>query len=137
MDWPLFGAAFLSATLLPGGSELLLLARVGDGTAPWAAVITATAGNTLGSALTFAMGSAGLTVLQRRWLRISTPTRQRAEARLRRIGWPALLFAWLPVVGDALCLAAGALRFPLPAFLLLVATGKAARYAVLAAAAAA
>jgi membrane protein YqaA with SNARE-associated domain len=49
-----------------------------------------------------------------------------------RYGQPSLLFAWLPVVGDPLCLVAGLLRSPLAGFLVMVAAGKLGRYAVLA-----
>ena len=34
MDWPLFLSALLSATLLPGGSEALLLYRLHEGADP-------------------------------------------------------------------------------------------------------
>ena len=45
----------------------------------------------------------------------------------------SLLFAWLPIVGDPLTVVAGALRVPFVRFLALVAIGKAARYAAVAA----
>jgi membrane protein YqaA with SNARE-associated domain len=51
-------------------------------------------------------------------------------ATLRRWGPPALLLAWAPVIGDALCAAAGWLRLPALPCTLWMATGKAARYAV-------
>ena len=133
MDWILFGSALSSATVLPGSSELLLLARLQEGADPVYSVTVATLGNVLGSTVTFATGLLGLTALQRYGLRISPTAVERAGARLRRFGWPSLLLTWLPGLGDALCLAAGALRFPLPAFVCLVTVGKAARYVVLAA----
>jgi membrane protein YqaA with SNARE-associated domain len=51
-----------------------------------------------------------------------------ALARVRRWGYPALLFSWLPLVGDGLCLAAGWLRMRVPATLLMLFAGKLARY---------
>ena len=45
--WLMFSAAFLAATLLPGGSEFLLIALVNENKSPWEAlVIMATVGNT-------------------------------------------------------------------------------------------
>lgn len=130
MDWLLFGSALLSSTLFPGGSEALLLYRLHNGADPLASVLSATAGNVLGSVVTWGMGRFGRQALQRR---------PRAEVRLARAervfvryGQPSLLLAWLPVVGDPLCLIAGMLRTPFLSFLLLVAVGKLARYAVLA-----
>lgn len=130
MDWLLFGSALLSSTLFPGGSEALLLYRLQQGADPLASVLVATAGNVLGSVITWVMGRFGRAALARS---------ERAESRIRRAetwfgryGQASLLLAWLPVVGDPLCLVAGMLRVRFLNFLLLVAAGKLARYAVLA-----
>ena len=132
MDWPLFLSALLSATLLPGGSEALLLYRLHEGADPSATVLVATAGNLLGSLITYAMGRAGNEVLHQRWLRIDPQDVARAERWFNHWGTPSLLLAWLPVVGDPLCLVAGLLRARLEWFLLLAGSGKLGRYAFLA-----
>lgn len=55
------------------------------------------------------MGRLGNETPHRKWLRISE--KEVARARwFNRYGQPALLLAWLPVVGDPLCLAAGLVR---------------------------
>lgn len=131
MDWTLFGSALLSSTLFPGGSEALLLYRLHQGADPVAAVATATAGNVLGSCITYAMGRFGRVALQRRTVKTEARV-ARAERWFTRWGRPSLLFAWLPVVGDPLCLVAGVLRVGVPVFLLLVTMGKLGRYAALA-----
>ena len=132
MDWALFASAFLSATLLPGSSEALLLLKLTEGQ-PWVPlVLVATAGNLLGSLLTYGMGLAGNKALHSRWLRIDGHEVSRAEAWFRRWGLPSLLLAWLPVVGDPLCLVAGLLRVRFVPFVVLVGTGKLARYGFLA-----
>ena len=131
MDWTLFGSALLSSTLFPGGSEALLLYRLHQGADPLTTVATATAGNVLGSLITYAMGRFGRVAVARR----SAKTEQhvaRAERWFARFGRPALLLAWLPVVGDPLCLVAGALRVGVGSFVVLVTLGKLARYAALA-----
>ncbi len=130
-DWALFGSALLSSTLFPGGSEALLLYRLHQGDDPITSVLTATAGNVLGSLITYGMGRFGRQAMQRR----SEKTDQhiaRAERWFKRFGRPSLLLAWLPIVGDPLCLVAGVLRVGVPIFLLLVTLGKLARYAALA-----
>ena len=130
-DWALFGSALLSSTLFPGGSEALLLYRLHQGADPFASVLTATAGNVLGSLITYGMGRFGRQAMQRR----NEKTDQhiaRAERWFKRFGRPSLLLAWLPIVGDPLCLVAGVLRVGVPVFLLLVTLGKLARYAALA-----
>ncbi len=132
MDWPLFLSALLSATLLPGGSEALLLYRLQQGGDTAWLVLSATVGNLLGSLLTYAMGRAGNAALHKRWLRIDEAQVRRAERWFARWGRPGLLFAWLPVVGDPLCLVAGLLRVPLGWFVLLVGAGKLGRYVFIA-----
>lgn len=132
MDWSLFVSALLSATLLPGSSEALLILRLQEQAPVVGAVATATAGNLLGSLVTYAIGRAGNQALHGRWLRIDTHDVDRAERWFARWGTPSLLLAWLPVVGDPLCLLAGLLRIGWLPFVLLVGTGKLVRYSVLA-----
>ncbi len=132
MDWPLFLSALLSATLLPGGSELLLLYKLGQGATALPLVLSATAGNLIGSLITYAMGRAGNAVLHKRWLGIDEHKIARAEQWFARWGRPSLLLAWLPIVGDPLCLVAGILRASLFWFVVLVAIGKLGRYGFLA-----
>ncbi len=132
MDWALFFSALISSTLFPGGSEALLLYRLKAGGDAITLVLVATLGNLLGSLITYAMGRLGNEALHRRWLRMSEARTAQAERWFARFGKPALLLAWLPVVGDPLCLVAGLLRCGLVPFLLLVGIGKLARYSVLA-----
>jgi membrane protein YqaA with SNARE-associated domain len=128
----LFLISFLAATLLPLGSEWLLAGLLLKGFDPTLSVAIATLGNTLGGLTTYAIGLWGGPVLIGRLLRIDPPKRQRAERLFARYGSWSLLFSWLPVIGDALCLVGGLLRVSLGWFLLLVAIGKGARYAALA-----
>jgi len=122
----LFVSAFLSATILPGNSEVVLFAVLREYPSQLAAALTlATVGNTLGSMTTYALGRL-------------VPERAmagRSLAWVRRYGAFALLLAWLPVAGDALCAAAGALRVRWAAALAAIAAGKLARYLVVAQAA--
>ena len=121
----LFVAAFASATLLPANSELVLAAVVRAYPERFAAaIVVATLGNTLGGMTTYAIGR----LLPHR----GAGAAPRALAWMRRHGAAALLLSWVPIVGDALCLAAGWLRIaPLPA-LAAMALGKAARYVAVA-----
>ncbi|EKY3119468.1 DedA family protein [Cronobacter turicensis] len=124
----LFTSSFLSATLLPGSSEAVLVALlVSVKTSPWLLVLTATIGNSLG----------GLTnvILGRLFpLRESSRWQERAQGWLQRFGAPALLLSWLPLVGDLLCLLAGWLRLPWGPVIFFLCLGKALRYIIIAAA---
>jgi membrane protein YqaA with SNARE-associated domain len=132
MDWSLFFSALVSSTLFPGGSEALLLYRLNEGGDVWALVFIATVGNVLGSLITYGMGRLGNEAVHKKWLRMDAAKVARAEAWFEKYGMPSLLLAWLPIVGDPLCLVAGLLRCSLLYFLILVTVGKAARYAFLA-----
>ena len=120
----LFAAAFVSATVLPANSELVLLAvlRASPGSAA-AAIALATLGNTLGGLTTYGIG---------RLLPARGEVAPRLVAAVRKYGAAALLLAWVPLVGDGLCAAAGWLRVPLWAATAAMAVGKAARYWVIA-----
>jgi membrane protein YqaA with SNARE-associated domain len=119
----LFASAFLSATILPGNSEVVLFVVLREFPSQVAlALALATVGNTLGSMTTYALGR----------LVPDPGTANRALAWVRRYGAAALLLAWLPVVGDALCAAAGALRVRWAVALAALAAGKLARYLVVA-----
>lgn len=132
MEWELFFSALLSSTLFPGGSEALLIYRLNEGGGVVTLLLVATAGNVLGSIITYGMGRAGNSAIHKRWLRISESQTERAERWFEKYGRASLLLAWLPVVGDPICLAAGLLRCSLSSFIVLVTVGKAARYTLLA-----
>lgn len=120
--WGLFISSFLAATLLPGGSEAVLFGVLkAYPETLWMALLVATIGNTLGGMVTFGMG----------WLLPQTQQLKHVE-RLRHYGTPALLLAWVPLIGDALCLAAGWLRLSWWQAALFMAIGKFARYAAIA-----
>ncbi|MFG0605115.1 DedA family protein [Vibrio mimicus] len=124
----LFWSGFLSATLLPGGSEAALLASLSLAQHPvWLIVTVSTMGNTLGGMTNYWIGL---------WLPHRTHTQKqghKAKLWLQRYGYWALLGSWLPIIGDPLCLAAGWLRLQaFPAFLMIL-VGKALRYSLFAA----
>jgi len=120
--YALFISSFLAATLLPGGSEAALFAVIKVyPDSFWLALVIATFGNTLGGMVTFGMG----------WLLPQTRQLKHVD-RLRKYGTPALLFAWVPLFGDALCLTAGWLRLNGWWSALFMALGKSARYLIVA-----
>ncbi len=118
----LAAASFLSATVLPGGSEAVLLAMLlAHPEQRDTALLLATVGNTAGGMVSYAMGR----FIPRKEL----PGRL---ALVQRHGAPALLLSWVPLIGDALCITAGWLRLPPLRSAFMMALGKGARYAVIA-----
>ena len=136
MDYSLLvlaSTAFLAATILPVSSEVVLAVIIaGAPDALWLPILVATAGNTAGAVVNWALGWFFIRYRDRRWFPVSERRLANASRWFQRYGVWSLLLAWLPVVGDPLTLAAGLFRVPFWTFLPLVAIGKAARYAVLA-----
>jgi membrane protein YqaA with SNARE-associated domain len=121
----LFGSSFLSATLLPGNSEILLLTLLTVSSAPaMVLVLSATAGNTLGGLTNVVIG---------RLLPELKPQRGMSTALgwLQRFGPVVLLLSWLPIVGDLMCVLAGWLRMSWGLVIFFLCLGKALRYIAL------
>jgi membrane protein YqaA with SNARE-associated domain len=126
----LFTVSFLASTLLPLGSEWLLVMMLVSGYEPFSTVMVATFGNYLGAVTTYLIGMFGGVWLVEKVLRVSAEQEERARDYYRRYGVFSLLFSWLPIVGDPLCMVGGVLRINFWLFTLLVASGKFVRYAV-------
>ena len=128
--WGLFGSAFLSATILPGSSEVVLSALITAYPAQaWPGFAVALAGNLLGCFLTFGMGHASRQGYER-FQKVKVDMDGPQVQRLRRWGPPALVLAFVPLVGDALVLAAGWLKMPLAQSMFWIAIGKGMRYLI-------
>ena len=124
-----FLVSLLSATLLPLGSEPAVFGLVKlNPDLFWPAVLVATAGNTLGGAVTWWMGLGAHQVVDKYR---HSPTHIKALEWLEKLGAKACLLAWLPGVGDPLCAVAGWLRLPFWPCLAYMAVGKFARYVLM------
>lgn len=118
----LFVTSFLAATLLPGGSEAVLFAVLQPHPQLfWPAIILATAGNTLGGMSSYLIGRC-----------FSETSPSTLHDKLHRYGSTLLVFAWLPIVGDGLCIAAGWLKLNPWSSAIFMGFGKFARYWVVA-----
>ncbi|WP_210081651.1 YqaA family protein [Pantoea endophytica] len=122
----LFGSSFLSATLLPGSSEAVLVALlIAQKGSVYGLLLAASVGNTLGGLTNILLGRLMPPKGQGRW-------HDTAMTWLHRLGPAALIFSWLPLVGDLLCVLAGWLRFAWLPSVLFLAMGKTLRYIVIA-----
>ncbi len=130
-----FLVSLVSATLLPLGSEPAVFGLVKlNPSLFWPAVLVATAGNTLGGAISWWMGLGA----ERAYSHVTRGGGSRTELRaldwLRRFGPRACLLSWLPGVGDPLCAVAGWLRLPFWPCVGWMAVGKFLRYLTMTAA---
>ena len=122
--WTLLASSFLAATLLPGGSEVVLFGVLKFNPQQyWPALAIATLGNTLGGMSSYLIGRI-----------IPQRTELKSLRWVKRYGSPILLASWAPIIGDPLCVAAGWLRLNPWYAALFMALGKFLRYLVIAAA---
>jgi len=122
----LFASSFLSATLLPGNSEVVLIAMLLSGVSqPWLLVLIATMGNSLGGLTNVILGRFFPLRKTSRW-------QEKAVNWLKRYGAATLLLSWMPVIGDLLCLLAGWMRISWGPVLFFLTLGKALRYVLVA-----
>jgi membrane protein YqaA with SNARE-associated domain len=123
----LFISSFISSTIAPGGSEAVLAYLVTQNTTPIIELITvATVGNTLGALTTWWLGL--WTAKKYPPSHFDKTEQQKSLNIVRRWGCWALLFSWLPIIGDGLCFAAGWLKLSPLFSLLTILLGKALRY---------
>lgn len=130
--WLLFGSAFLSATLLPGSSEAVLVGLLTSGSGPSVLLVAAASiGNIAGAMVNWGMGRYFQHFKDRSWFPIKDATNARAQAWFARYGIWSLLLSWVPIIGDPLTLVAGIMQVAIGRFLVFVTVGKVLRYALI------
>src|SRR5690606_41311250 len=107
----LFTSSFLAATLLPGGSEAVLIGvLIAYPDLFWPALGVATVGNTLGGLSSYVIGRL---LPDEKAMHSKIGSKSRGLEWTRRHGAPILFICWLPLIVDGLCFAAGWLRIHL------------------------
>ena len=137
-----FLISFVSATLLPLGSEPAVFAAVKAAPAMfWPLIGVATLGNTLGGIVDYWLGFGARRAIttQKPVAALLAPEpvirksyaverSSRWFAWLERYGAKTMLLAWLPGIGDPICTLAGWLRLPFWPSVAYMAVGKFLRY---------
>jgi membrane protein YqaA with SNARE-associated domain len=127
----LFLASFMASTILPFGSEGLLVLLVYKKLNLPALVLVASAGNFLGACTSYYIGLKGRKLVEK-YLRFDPKEIEKAEKIFTKYGSFVLLFTWIPLIGDAITVASGILRLKFWIFSILVFTGKFVRYVIVA-----
>lgn len=125
----LFTVAFLSATLLPLGSEGVLLYDISQNHSVTLLWLFATLGNTLGSMVNYWLGLKGEIYLEEKGY-LTAKKMEKARGFFDSYGGWTLLLSWVPIIGDPLTFIAGVLRYNFKWFSLIVAVAKGTRYAI-------
>ncbi len=122
-----FVVSFISATLLPLGSEPAVFGFIKlRPDMLWPTIFVATAGNSLGGMLDYWMGYGAKQAI----------SKETGKAKLTALRWvekfgpKAMLLSFLPAVGDPLCAVAGWLKMPFWQSAFYMTIGKFVRYVV-------
>lgn len=123
----LFWTSFASATLLPGGSEVLFVYLLSQNLDPLTLLLFATIGNTLGSLVNYWLGKYATDFALRKGY-MKEKHLQKASVMFEKYGAWSLLFSWFPIIGDPLTFVAGMVRYAWWKFVFIVGFAKMARY---------
>ena len=128
----LFIISFLAATILPFSSELTLAGLMATSSYDNLLLLAvASLGNILGSVVNWILGFYSRNLSTKKWFPFKDKQIEKSSKRFNKFGRWSLLFAWVPIIGDPLTLAAGLLRVKFIEFLILVTIGKVSRYLVI------
>ncbi len=126
----LFAVSFLAATLLPLGSEALLVYDISQNYSLVLLWSFATVGNTLGSMVNYWLGLKGEAYLEKKG-HLSVKKMEKVRGLFAKYGGWTLLLSWVPLIGDPLTFIAGVLRYNFKWFALIVFVAKGLRYAII------
>ena len=125
----LFIISFLAATILPFSSVLTLAGLMATSSYDNSLLlIIASLGNVLGSIVNWILGFYSRNFTTKKWFPFKDEQIEKSSRWFNKFGRWSLLFAWVPIIGDPLTLAAGLLRVKFIEFLILVTIGKVSRY---------
>ncbi|QKF80542.1 YqaA family protein [Halarcobacter ebronensis] len=127
----LFLSAFISATLIPFGSEALLIYNITQGYNIYYLLFFATLGNVLGGVVNYYLGFKGEEYLEKKKIL----DRKKIDKYIKffsKYGGVSLLLSWAPIIGDPITFIAGTLKYDFKKFLFLVTFSKFVRYLFLA-----
>jgi len=128
----LFIISFLAATILPFSSELTLAGLMATSNYDNLLLLTvASLGNVLGSVVNWILGFYSRNLSKKKWFPFKDKQIKKSSKWFNKFGRWSLLFAWVPIIGDPLTLAAGLLRVKFTEFLILIIIGKVSRYAAI------
>ena len=125
----LFTSSFASSTILPGHSEITLIALITQKKYEvFYLVVFASLGNILGSVLNWYLGLYFLKFKNKKWFPFKENQINKVSKSFLKYGKWSLLLSWVPFIGDVLTLVAGMFRVPFNQFVIIVSVAKISRY---------
>jgi membrane protein YqaA with SNARE-associated domain len=131
--WGMGILSFLSGSVLPIASEILLLFFLNLGlSAVWLTVV-ATVGNTFGGISCFMLGYLTNKNTVQKVLRIPEKRMKRADIMIQKYGYWTAALSFVPAIGEVLLVVLGIMRVNKYKVIAVMVLGKFARYAFIAA----
>ena len=131
--WGMGLLSFLSGSVLPISSEILLVFFLNLGlSAVWLTVV-ATVGNTFGGISCFLLGYLTNKKTVQKVFRISDRRMKRADIMIQKYGYWTAALSFVPAIGEVLLVVLGIMRVNKYKVILVMALGKLVRYAFIAA----
>ncbi len=127
----LFLVSFISATLYPLASEAFVVGFLLKDFNPLLVLVSASAGNALGSLSTYALARFGESFILEKYFKKSLQKLAKMNANIERYGAIYAFLTFLPVVGDIFALALGLGKYPFFKAAFFITLGKTCRYIVL------
>ena len=135
-DYGYFGMgllSFLSGSILPISSEILLVFFLNLGLSAVGLTVVATIGNTLGGITCFMLGYLTNKKTVQKVLRIPDRRMKRADILIQKYGYWTAAFSFVPAIGEVLLVMLGIMRVNKYKVVGVMALGKLVRYAFIAA----
>ncbi|MBR3915954.1 MAG: DedA family protein [Bacteroidaceae bacterium] len=121
--------SFLSGTVVPITSEVLLVFFLNLGLNAVGITLVATLGNTLGGITCFLIGYLTTKERAQKFFKISDKKMRRADKLIQKYGYWTAGISFVPIFGEALLVTLGVMRVDRYKVIAVMATGKLIRYA--------
>lgn len=128
--WGLFLGNLLAATIVPFSSDALYIAFLELTKQAPLCFLVATAGNWLGSVISFGMGWAGRLEWIEKYFKVKHETLEKQKAMIAKYGFWLALLCWVPIIGDVIAIALGFYKAPPLRSCVMMLIGKAGRFVV-------
>jgi len=126
----LFLSSFLAATVLPFSSEIILSAFIYSNYNMYTCVFVATFGNFAGGMSGYYLGRLGKWRFIEKYMRIKQSTMEAYRTKITPYASLAAFMAWLPFIGDFICVALGVFKCNIKRIAVFMFAGKLLRYIV-------
>lgn len=126
----LFLATFLSSTILPLPSEVIVATFIALHSNAWIVLLIASLGNTIGSLTTYTLGYFGWVKLLQKFSHVDSSRILYFRQKSSQYGGFLAFFSFLPFIGDLFTLALGLAQYNLYKAIVLIALGKTLRYGI-------